>query len=967
MNDTSRVLCLCIALAMHPVAARAAASQPESDLGAFARFRINPHLDRGFAAMRVGDEHTAISEFQRARALAPRDAQVALYLAEAYRRFGHPREADAVIAEQRRYTPDDPRLQSPVHRATAAGLATAQPAAADDCRRVRTPACRARIGMEAIEAGKLARAEAQLDAPDFARSADGLALRRNLAQRAIYLHDWTTADRQFARLDQGDALGPDERVQWFNTLLTQGRVDRARALLGQPGTDGAAQELALAQALSRAHDGAALARFLADRAPAFADAGQERQWLAFLQQAARVRGAPLERYRVRFPQNRKLQADAAVPLLLARDDVEGAQRMLRELPPDAQPDARFELALRAHDLAAAQHYAAAMVARRNGDPSALDTLSYRLVEAGGDAQAARLLLDAYPWHGDTSAALLQRLAVIAAHQPDAFDANDRQRLQSPLPLPTLRESQATVLAALGDCDGVTHVLGDLDAHYDADSWARLGDCYRTAKPALAQYAYAAANQRRPSAAMTRAVAYQAYAAGDYSAGLAAWSSLPDATLAPEDLVAAATTAAAAGQRAKPWLDLYASRGGRQDDAYWWLRAGDDRDDPAAAQVDLRNALAVREDPRYLVQLARLQAKAGQPAQATASLERAVALAPDDAAARAELGYAYWDAGEPAKALPQLERAHAAMPANQALVRQLVYVQQRLGDRAQARRYAEMAIDGIEQTPATADAAADTDLFGFRRLHEDLGRRWRFSGDLLVGTHATSSANTVTAASYRSYSQVQLDYRLGDRLGTSDPETLAVYGRVFAGSGDEGSMLPFHAPTLGVGLRWKPIASQVIFLAVEQQEPLNDRGDRRSDTLLRASASFLTDGSYGDDWHPAGSGWLAQNLYFDVARYLRSDQTLLTAMYVAGWHRKLSDGQTLEPYGRLEYSAIDDDSGSGYRHDLRAGVGLRWNRWYGQDRYNAYRHRFTIGLEWQHAFNTYLADRNGAFLVAGVSW
>ena len=46
---------------------------------------------------------------------------------------------------------------------------------------------------------------------------------------------------------------------------------------------------------------------------------------------------------------------------------------------------------------------------------------------------------------------------------------------------------------------------------------------------------------------------------------------------------------------------------------------------------------------------------------------------------------------------------------------------------------------------------------------------------------------------------------------------------------------------------------------------------------------------------------------------------------------------------------------------------RWNIWQGGTAYDAAPHRITLGVEFQQAFETYLADRNGVFFAVGVRW
>jgi bacteriophage N4 adsorption protein A len=667
-----------------------------------------------------------------------------------------------------------------------------------------------------------------------------------------------------------------------------------------------------------------------------------------------------------------------LPLAMMRGDNAAANSMLLHLPADSFHEERFDLALGQGQYAEAQRQAEALIAQPEGY-RLLDPLSYRLMEAGASGEAKQLLLDAYPFTGNThSAALWARLAVLAGKQPALFSADDRTRLRQPLDSSALRIAQLQVLGALYDCEGIRRVMVDLSPDYPAAAWRQLGDCYSKDRPGLAEYAYAQAGKLEPTTDATRALAYQAYSAQDYETALLAWRSVPAAHLQQADLIAAATTALTIHETAvaRAWLDAYAARGGRQDGTYWWLRAqADEPGNPALARAELENAVALQPDPRYYARLAALQAQAGDAQQALVSWQHASALAPHDGKLAASLGYAYLQAGQPQQALAQFERAHQADPDNPALTRQLLYVNQQLGDYAQARAYAEQAIDqfgGIGATDsvgASSDTAQDQDdLYSLRRLHENLDRTWSFNADVSLGDTVSSAANSVApGVSYRSYAQFEAQYHLDPALTGGDLNTLTAYARLFAGSGVTGTVWPVHEAMLGIGLHWKPLTSQNIVLTVEQQTPADNSRDTRNDTMLRASGSWSFGQKFSDDWHASGWGWPTQNFYVDVAHYLRAKESVATLDYRFGVHDKIAGGQTIEPYVHLQYTGIDRAQGLNYLRDGRAGLGVQWNLWYGESHYDAYPHRLSVAVEGQHAFTTYLRDKNAVFLIVRTQW
>ncbi|WP_283151173.1 NfrA family protein [Silvimonas soli] len=991
MNTSLRVLPALLALALAAPALSATDSRLDlgDEVSGYRRFIIYPHLQKAFALQQRGENQQAISEFLAAQKLVPKNATVALYLADAYQRNGQPDRAEAVLKQAAQRTPKDMRIaealatlqgaqatQAPEEVSEAGGAAQAPAATDTTCQPKETPVCKAIAGNAALRAGQLAKAQAELDADDgFAASPQGLELRHSLAQRAIFLRDWPRAESQFAALNAAGQLTANERSQWLNLLLTQGRLSDAERLLNQSPAVRGRDQLAYAQALARRGERAALVRYMVGKQPDFQNAADEQQWLSLLEQMPGIeRDTLYAEYTPTFSVNRRAQAQALVPRLIASGSDNAAQRMLERLPADEMLRERFTLSVKANQLDLAEKQAAALLRQHDNDPALLDSLTWQLIAHDGQAQAARLLLDNYPFTAAQPARrgiLLQRLTGLIGETPALLTAEDKARLANPLATPGPRGHQAALFAGLKDCKQVHDLLGDLSSGYSHDDWMRLGDCYSSDNlPGLAQYSYQQARQRQPDDGYaTRAVAYQAFATKDYASAAQAWRSLRKADLLPGELISAANTDLVAGDKpgAAQWLDEYEDRGAVRDDEYWWLRA-QTAPDATAERAALERALAQREDARYYQRLATLQSADKQYQEAVVSLQRAQALAPDDAELQATLGYAWWFAGNAAKSRTALQAAHQQAPGDIAITRQLVYSSQRMSDNTAARAYAREVID-YDLTIDPADKT-DADLeqqFGFRRLHEDLGRRWSFSAGAFMGTNAGSIANSPEpGTAYRSYSQVEADYRLGDPA-IRDGKTLEAYARIFAGSGTEGDQyaaLPIYAPMLGTGLRWKPLRDWTFYLAAEYQTPLDRTQDTVSDVMFRASASLFNDGKFSDEWHESGTGWMAQNLYLDAAYYLHQERAAATADYRLSYHKKLVRGQTLEPYAHMQYNLLDQQ---GYSRDVRAGLGMRWNHWYGETRYDAYPSKISVGLEFQHAFETYLGDTNTVFLTFGGLW
>lgn len=219
---------------------------------------------------------------------------------------------------------------------------------------------RAQRGHDALQAGDLARAQAELaDDVDFARSEAGVALQCAVAQRAIYLGDAARAVAIFSALEAaGHALQPAEYRQWFALLLQMRKLDAAHALQDtHADLQVPLQQLAMAHALAEAGREPELVTYLASRQPAFTREVQERQWLYLLTYVEAQRPDLLARFRVRFAANRDVQQRLASTAALARNG-QGAAR--HALAPVAAAggfsEARFGLALRAGRFDEAQRW-----------------------------------------------------------------------------------------------------------------------------------------------------------------------------------------------------------------------------------------------------------------------------------------------------------------------------------------------------------------------------------------------------------------------------------------------------------------------------------------------------------------------------------------------------------------------------------------------------------------------------------
>lgn len=686
------------------------------------------------------------------------------------------------------------------------------------------------------------------------------------------------------------------------------------------------------------------AQFLADlkdKKVRFDNAFEERNWIDLLLMDFALQPQLLLSYQPEFDSNRIYQAEKVLQRLLTEGRQADADAYIAKLPDSIKLNPVF-----------------------------LDHLSYQLVNENGEHQAIELLLETYPFkraNYSQRIELMDRLILLLKNHGDAIASPYLAKLSVPLDTPELRSLQVKLLSALNNCSAIRQVLGDYSAFYTPDDWSRLGNCYGDRLPGLGVLAFERAEELAPNPERERAVAYQAFSTKSYLRALTAWNSIPLDVMTPTDILSAATTAQALGdeKELKKWLLAYEKTDGAKDDRYWWLLAQTKiTSDPQAALIDLSKAASIKPSVTYYSQIASLLMGEGKLTEAITYLNKALLLNPSDSVTQAALGYAYYRQGNYQRAQYYLRSSLKARPDDEELVKQLAYTNQKLGKNKQAVKYAEEAIDSFNRYSAseiTPDIKSQE--FGMRRMHEDLERRWSFTADALSGNQVTAAPNVgQPGTNYRSYSQAEAAYRLGNPA-IDNGKSLSAYTRIFAGGGSNNSAVPIYAPMIAGGLRWKPFSDYVLNLAAEEQTPL-DRGQyTQTSMMLRASASLFNSGVYSDDWHPNGTGWVAQNLYLDAAHYLSSSVTSLVSDYRISYHQKIEEGQTIEPYTHLQWSSLNQSNGI----DERLGVGARWNIWQGQSKYNAYPSKIMVGLEYQYAFKTYLNDKSAIFVTLGGRW
>lgn len=642
--------------------------------------------------------------------------------------------------------------------------------------------------------------------------------------------------------------------------------------------------------------------------------------------------------------------------------------------------------------------------RQTGDLKALDQASYLALNAGRTEHARQLLENAYDRRGgNLPPALIQRLAGIHARSDTPLNV---ARIESLLPKadPSARGQLLGRLAEAGQCDALQRYLnpnpstpGELRA---------LGRCAMPARPGEAVVYYQAAVARGDKDSQLP-LAYALEAAGDPTGALRVFGSLPTSQLNDNARLTASRAALLINDNAAAERYWQQARKNSADD--WALGASiaDARGDYPGALARHREALQREPGAQHYYNAAGSAQKAGDTQQSKTWLAEAVRREPNNPRFRADYGMRLAGADtkeERRTAIPYLERATRDYPEDYRLGETLAWRYDEAEDSFAARRELRRVID-LEQQPVAGDdenGSLEARRYRQRRAHQALSQRDNLT---IASTWSPAGVTTVAVpisedgkfskdrrAQSQNLQTFIWDHALGEEP-TRNGSTLSVYGRAI--SGNTGRKEYTQTIAAGFGLRYKPFGDYNLNLYSElykqnQQKEVDDPddsfeglrwheigtpekferymrnrdkyGQTSTDFLLRATASFLDQGKYRNDWRVDESDWDERFLYLDYAWWTHAGDHQWVSRYQQGhaWKLPTSTPQTIMPYGFGEFST--QDPSNDWRQDLRSGVGLRWQYWYGDDRYNAYRAHVTVRTEYQVGLAGNLYEKANGWLV-----
>lgn len=634
--------------------------------------------------------------------------------------------------------------------------------------------------------------------------------------------------------------------------------------------------------------------------------------------------------------------------------------------------------------------------RQTGSLDALNQATYLMLNAGRKTEARTLLEQAYDRHqGRLSAPLLQRLAGLYSQTDTPLDSRRASAL-IPRVDPASRGLLLARLAESGQCDAVRAAIPGEPG--EAGQLRALGRCAMPEHPGEAVVYYQAAERLDPAGSRLP-LAYALEAAGDSAGAQRIFDSLPAREWTDNARLTAARSALNAGRAERAEQHWNSAAHPAADD--WALGAtiAERRGDLSLALERRRQALQHQPRAEHYYDASITAQKTGDLAQSTAWLAEAVRLAPEQPRYRADYGMRLAGDKDPAvrrQSIPYLQQATRSFPEDYRIGETLAWRYDEVEDSAAARKELRRVID-VEQDLVDGDdeyGSLEARKYRQRRAHEALSRRdtvtlastWSPAG-ISTNDNFRASDNPQRRAQSQNVQMAMWDHALGEEPSRNG-STLSVYGRVLFGASGRSDYA--QSMGTGVGLRYKPLGQANLNLYAElyHQRQIDDdhydglslgqllspakvggnwkdlrsHADSSNDLLLRATASFFDQGDYRADWRVDEDDWNERFLYLDAAWWTRAGDHQWLSRYQQGhtWKLDTQSPQTLMPYGFVEFAS--QDPSNDWRQDLRAGVGLRWQWWFDDDKYNAYRGSLKVRTEYQQSLGGNLYERaNGVLL------
>lgn len=931
MKLIPRILALTVALGPLAVAAQSLDLGP--DITPFERFRVHPHLDKAFEAMARGDGRRAITELQQARRLAPQNAAIALQLASAYRRYGQPALAEAVLKEQIQRNPGDRRLTAaltelttPTKRSTDPAPATASASPEPSVAVPSTPAPIPDVAPRpSVTAAPVAPAVAASTAPAPRQTARAPQRR---VQPPVAQRPSPATQREFAPRSAPAAIGQPGYAEAAAAYAAtnQGNMaaalSHARSAANQAPLNLEYQRLLVYLLLENGHHGEAGERATRlERAEAFQS---DSQW-------QKLRQTLSERLAWdHFHEAMQAQGRGDLAAALAQAEA-GLQRMPQVAAHRVQI---LGILLLRQDYRRAQQVAEEGLA--SGDSPALRLLLAVALQAQGRTTEAAQAFDAALAAPNLAAHEQQNYRIIAADA--ALAARQPERAQALL-APLLQGQQPGVLARQAEVDTALRRVVSPASLYAAALRVPAVNCYGSAYTPGCEI-WPGASPADPAAEIAQQ-AYQAYARREYAdaaqkAALAIelnGSHQPYRLLRLQALVADGLVEQTI-QEADEYLqdgvaapEVLALRSRIRHQMRQYDAASNDA--RAALQA---GGLSLSSEVDLLLQEKRRDEAAEQFARAVAEPGLRESADPD-------LAYLATRVGDFETGAQVFKRAHSAGRLPVTSLQDAGYTATRAIDNPQSVLYFREAIDAAEDgrlhlTPQRK--------FATRRELADRTRTWGVNA--LLGYRGMSPGSVAAQPSGYGDTFQAVGEAYWRPQGFRDGSFWEVYGGLaqtlyHRDGGPKGGETTQGA----IGLRAKPLREHNLVLAIERRIKIGSLS--HNDWLVRAGYS----GGFGTDLRIDVPHWNTLNVYAEAGRFLRRKQDYVTFEAQAGRSFRVGDADgrlVLFPHAVLGVDYNSQRTPAGYNGAAGLGVGVGARYWFREDKYHAPRSYLDFSLQYR---------------------
>jgi len=397
----------------------------------------------------------------------------------------------------------------------------------------------------------------------------------------------------------------------------------------------------------------------------------------------------------------------------------------------------------------------------------------------------------------------------------------------------------------------------------------------------------------------------------------------------------------------------ASRAVRLDELAELSRAEGRLTDSIAA-LEEANALEPSAHRHYALGLAFRDLKRYQ--EAVDQLERAHALAPDDLGYAVALGYAYKDDGRLADAARVFETVLARDPDRLPLYQELGYIYAALSDTPRAVEWFKKAIDNAPRDPRPESDRAEERA----RLQQEVARldkRFEATAYLTYRSSArqpSTGSGGAVGGTLPSQSGVEVAYQ-PPVIGFRDERIFQVFARLLWNFRPESLEVDDDSLQAGVGLRYKPLRAQNLFLSAERLFAIGKNAS--DDWLLRALYSWEHHPLLGKpDW----SHWNYTTVFADVGYFVERSLWVLYGEARQGVTFRIANQVLLTPHVVVDTRYQDSRGPSDSFVEGGGGVSLRYL--FSESRYEGYRGSVELLIQYKAGefFNRPRAASDGSF-------